>query len=183
MNRRVCGPSSACAPSPSGRPDVRRHALAFQGRSKRLLRRVGVRPESAWVVVDDEYLWLRFSRWTARIPVASLTAVQVRDGTRRHPRLWWSPRRLTMVTGQGRRVRIVVSGPAPGIPGWNAATPREITITPERPYQLARRIRQHIDAATFAGVDAPSHADSGTGPATRSVASPIYRRRLLRIVE
>ncbi|WP_414941248.1 hypothetical protein [Amycolatopsis sp. cmx-11-51] len=183
MSPRISAPSSACAPSPVARLEVRHHLLAIQGRSARLLRLAGVRPDSAWLVVDDEFLWLRFSHWTARIPVTSLTAVQVRDGTRCHPRLRWTRRRLTMVTAPGRRVRIVVSGSVPDIPGWGVATPREITVTPERPYQLARRLRQHIDAATFTTVDrVPSPSAVDTGPVTGSPTPPGRRRPPLRLV-
>ncbi|MBM0260597.1 hypothetical protein [Micromonospora sp. 4G55] len=63
---------------------VHRSAFRFDPAFRAPLALLGVRPETSWVLVDDEALDIRYGPWRLRTPRANITGARL-DG----PYRWW----------------------------------------------------------------------------------------------
>lgn len=113
---------------------ARRFPFAIEPRYRPLLRLWGVRPESAWVEVDDARLEVRFGRFALSTPLDNVTCAHV-DGPYRPrrvigPRLSLSDKGVTFGTTARAGVCICLEQPEPALLGrWLAHPNVSVTVS------------------------------------------------------
>ncbi len=138
-----------------------RFAFDFDPRFRRLLAMIGVRPDTAWVTIDDAELTARFGRFGVRTPVSNLADVIITRDYRWYtaigPRGSFADRGATFGTTTSAGVCVCFHEPVTALAGRLVRHPG-LTVTVEDPEALAAAIRRRIDAA------ATGTADDGSAP-------------------
>ncbi len=128
-----------------------RFTFAFEPRFRRLLGVIGVRPDTAWVTIDDTWFTARFGRFRVRTPVANLADVMITRDYRWYtaigPRGSFADRGATFGTTTRAGVCVCFHEPVTALAGRLVRHPG-LTLTVEDPEALAAAIQARIDAAT-----------------------------------
>ena len=128
-----------------------RFAFDFDPRFRRLLAVIGVRPDTAWVMLDDTHLRARFGRFRVRTPVTNLADVIITRDYRWYtaigPRGSLADRGATFGTTTTAGVCVCFHEPVTALAGRLVRHPG-LTMTVEDPEALAAAIRARIEAAT-----------------------------------
>ena len=127
-------PRGAGRPSPADGP--LRFAFRFDPLLQPLSRLFGVRPESAYALVDEEALTIRFGRWTLRTPIDNVASAVVTG-----PYDWWKiagpphlslrDRGITFATSSGKGVCVSFREPVPAALPVPVLRHPAATVTPE----------------------------------------------------
>lgn len=128
-----------------------RFAFAFDPRFRRLLGVIGVRPDTAWVTIDDTWFTARFGRFRVRTPITNLADVMITRDYRWYtaigPRGSFADRGATFGTTTAAGVCVCFHEPVTALAGRLVRHPG-LTVTVEDPETLAAAIRARLDAAT-----------------------------------
>ncbi|GAA3745850.1 hypothetical protein [Salinactinospora qingdaonensis] len=121
---------------------TQRFEFAFDSAYVRLLGLVGVRPENAWVEVDDIALSARFGPWSVRTPRTNIMAAHITG-----PYLWWrvigvrvslADRGLTLGSNTHQGVCVELRVPVRGVDPWGLVRHPGLTATVAEPENLSR---------------------------------------------
>lgn len=136
--------------------DMRRFDFAFDPAYLRLSRALGVRPDTAWVEVDDDTFLARFGRWRFSTPLSNITGVEITG-----PYAFWKtagPARyaitdsgLTFATNGDRGVLILLRRKEPGLDPFGLIRHPEITVTVADVVGLAALLRERAGPAMSSG--------------------------------
>lgn len=129
-----------------------RFEFAFDPRYQRLSRALGVRPDTAWVEVDDERFRARFGPWQFSTPLSNITGVEITG-----PYRFWKtagPARyaitdsgLTFATNGARGVLILLRDKEPGLDPLRVLRHPELTVTVADVAGLAALLRERAGLA------------------------------------
>lgn len=126
-----------------------RFTFAFEPRFRRLLAVLGVRPDTAWVRLDDEWLTVRFGPFRVRTPVTNLADVMITRDYRWYraigPRGSLADRGATFGTSTAAGVCVCFHEPVTALAGRLVRHPG-LTLTVEDPEGLAAAIKERIEA-------------------------------------
>ncbi len=113
---------------------VQRFNFEFAPSYRALSRPFGVRPENAWVEVNEKAVEVRFGPWRLSTPLENVSATAVTGPyakwkTAGPARLAVTDRGLTFATNGIRGVRISFHEPVRGIDPWGVIKHPELTVT------------------------------------------------------
>ena len=129
-----------------------RFHFRFDPAYQRAARVFGVKPENAWVDVDDAQLDARFGRWRLRTPLSNVTHVESTGPyaflkTAGPARLAVTDRGLTFATNGERGALIKFDRSVPGMEPTGRLKHPELTVTVEDVDAFVAFLRARIGAA------------------------------------
>lgn len=136
------------SPEPARVPFSRRFAFSFEPTVAPLSFAFGVTPFTSWVEVRDDELQVRFGPWSLHTPLANIEAAEV-TGPYAWPKVAGPAhvslrdRGLTFATSTRRGVCVRFREPVTGALPFGLLRHPAVTLTVERPEELAAVLTEH----------------------------------------